>query len=1697
MDTRSNRLAKSGEAAMTANYADRPPRIQPKLPIDEIEVPPPPDKQTTGRQSLLEMMLPLVTIAGYVLLAVSGQGRSIMLIIPMGLAMLGSVYISLRRATEAERENEEREQAYEARLLDLRQELRNYHQLQRDFYYYNYPDPNTAISIARMDEKSRSGPRLWERRTTDVDFGMIRLGIGTRRSTVVYTINMRDNNEDPQMDKALRLAQDSLYVDQVPITLQMRATEAMEDDPQGIESQHALGIYSLSANAIYERRDSAPQAHGERHHDIYAYVRALLIHFAAFHSPLDTRVTVIGTQASKDEWEWAAQLPQARVGQNEVLLCFEGEKVKVRDDFVERLPLFLKDLNNTLMTRAQRLQDKDSGGDVTLPFHLVVVDMLGMTPDSLLSEIESEQAIATILHQGPMLGAALLFITGDASKIPSDVGGIIELETLDANTVAFRYAEVGVNTPRYVGTADLISAQNIAMAFAQTLQQYEVRASAAASLVNAIDLLQMNGVIDIDELGILQNWERTRSPKGAEWPRVLLGAKSASENRELVFEANADGVHAMVAGTTGSGKSELLQTMILGLAINYDPSVVNFVLVDFKGGGAFEPFQTLPHVVDVVTNLEGSAVERMFSAIKAELDRRGAVNAKTDVKHIVEYRKSGYHLQNNDAGYYGPYPHLFIFIDEFAEMVSENPEFKDQLDSITRLGRAIGVSLVLATQRPAGTITDQMRANIKMKICLRVETPDDSRELLRRSDAAYLPPSIPGRAYLQIGNELPEMVQVAWSGGNYRRAQKAQAQPVIWLTRPPRRQESSEQKPEKVFQALVNTMQRYTQSDPITFPRQRKPWPNPLPRYLPLGVPLDSLDVVDTEYLIKADRVRLYGEDPPAGADIYLNPTLPDWIEGRGGWPTLDWGKAHVLTANVGLMDNPRSAVQRAYTIDLKKSNAVVFGASGWGKSTFLRSLIVGLATTHSPQDLHIYILDFGNLSLGVFAELPHVGGIITADEEERINRLLRTLNNIIDERKRLMDERQADNLVAYNSIADVETLPAILVVIDNWAEIRESYEGLLPTFISLLRDGRTSGVYFAASADVPGSMGTKVFNMFTERIALRLADKSEYANIVGRGGVTISEIWGRGQVAVERAISQTPLEVQIAAPVALREQEVVYDYDAQQFRDEDNDGRDDNTGEQIPRQIDEAETVSELGKVMGDRLAELVKRMDAAWTAQPRPRTIDTLPEVVRYAELQSHDDAALPEPRPMALMGIEDRRLGPLWLDLRGNPNFIVVGPPLSGRTTLLHTWILSLVQNFTPQEVAIVMIDPMQSMHTYFGGERSLDELPHVMMSVSDGESLVAFLDRLEWEYEAPDKPADHVTPEFFVFIDNYDDFEDLMPESGPSSKEIYKRLATLVRNHRASSRLHFILAGSEDMTRKNEDFKKQVEKTRFGFALKTERAVEALGGKMPRSLRDVDLPAGRGLRVRSGQTLLAQIATPELPEHAVETDTFIAQMIEQHRPYEWYYVTNPPPEPEPEETDEADGGSNGAAPPAAALPAEVNKDDEAALRKLQEEAAITVRDDFKPPENTHPYYAMLQAEKLVRLPVALVAQLPMNFGMDPAQLPLQDPAALQARIDSGEIALPDDIPTELQAQIKQQTALVTQILYPERLVALPLEILQSLPLEIHAAGVTLESLGALDAETVRLMICNGELVFTEMVHPKVQKQIREYEKTQSES
>ncbi|MFV9504540.1 MAG: FtsK/SpoIIIE domain-containing protein [Oscillochloridaceae bacterium umkhey_bin13] len=1130
---------------------DRPPRIQPELPIAQIPLPKPPNPQEDRQARLVQIVLPLITIIGYVLVSSLGaSGRNPWLLLPMALSVLASTAFSIYSYRHEQRQRREADQAYADRLVELGKELHQAHGLQRRFYEYNYPSPQVAFDLTEQAHQPtgsqptslRSVMRLWERRVADHDFGYVRLGIGSLPSTVIYQLSGIEEFSSAHARAARKLADDSLIVSEAPFTVALR--QAPEVATPSTDETSESSTEDLPPMPYAPALALAGQSQG-----VYDVARAIIAHAVVFHAPADLRLFLCADQ--KAPWAWAEQLPHARPDEQDANLLFLDAPTnqtteQEHDDDVSERERFFEGLRKLLAQRKIRLQEHEeqpTQGSPTQPFCLVIVDMLNGGSPSELSDIEADAAISILLTEGAALGTAVIFLVPERSKAPSGCQGVVEIETTTPNTnsktasgqrLHFRYAEIGLNSVRAVGLADRADLA-LMHRLAALLATRELRQGPGLNLPTSVPLLELEGLRSLNDVrsSAQHAWQSSEHDvRRANWLRVRLGRMAGNKPRQLVFSAKRDGVHGMVAGSTGSGKSELLISLISGMAINYSPATLNFVLVDYKGGGAFSEFAHLPHCVDIITNLAGDGVTRMFTAITAEMQRRQRLNVATRTKNIVDYRRKGFHLSGE------PYPFLFIIIDEFAEMIADRAEYKAQLESITRVGRAQGVSLILAAQRPSG-VTDQMRSNIKFRICLRVETPPESREMLRRPDAAYLPPGVPGRGYLQVGNEHIELIQVAYSGDRAHLGERAN---VIWPDRSGGYDPNQDREPPELYKAIIENLAELAQRSGV--PRQRAPWPSPLPVSLSLTEPLIAQDpqsptltaavYLDDESL---NQIRLGVAAEPV---LTLGPALNRWLEGSCGWvEPLD--VSYTMRPVIGLVDNPYAARQLPLVVDLQRGHAVVFGASGWGKSSMLRTMALSLAASHSLNLLHIYLLDLGGRSLSGLGGLPHVGALITPDDAsyaERVTQLIRRCNELIDTRKALVSAAGFESIYDYNRANPTSRQPSILLILDNLLEFVESFsdpgdapESVLDQFTALARQARVYGIHLVISANRLEDLPNQLTNLFTERFALKMAEAGDYRAILGATVAEFGDLPGRGYTRV----GNQPLAFQAALPFELK----------------------------------------------------------------------------------------------------------------------------------------------------------------------------------------------------------------------------------------------------------------------------------------------------------------------------------------------------------------------------------------------------------------------------------------------------------------------------------------------------------------------------------------------------------------------------------
>ena len=547
----------------------------------------------------------------------------------------------------------------------------------------------------------------------------------------------------------------------------------------------------------------------------------------------------------------------------------------------------------------------------------------------------------------------------------------------------------------------------------------------------------------------------------------LVARIGVSTDGPVELDLGPEGSHALVGGTTGAGKSELLQTMVASLAAEYPPSRVGFLLVDYKGGAAFKDAQRLPHCVGVVTDLDEHLTRRVLQALDAEIRRREELLAGAGARDLTELRSR--------IGEEAP-EDLLIVVDEFATLAKEIPEFVEGVVDIAARGRSLGLRLVLATQRPAGVINDRIRANVGVRVALRLNDEADSHDVIGQPEAAHVPRTLPGRAYLKVHRHVTEL-QSAYVGGAATTGVTAAIQvhdldPTAFV--PAGRDEGGT----TVLEAVVDATSKVARLGRWRAPHV--PW---LPA-LPAAVPAATLSA--------------------------RAPTAP-------------------LSAVLGLADLPRRQSQPVVTFDLARHQGLlVFGTSRSGKTTALRTLAAGLMEGAGPDRLQLYGLDFAGHGLHVLEGAPHCGGVVGPDDPGRVDRLLNRLGRLVDERKRAM---ASAGLTGFDDLERVSPtpVPRVVVLLDGYGGAAAALErlagGRLMTKLErLVSDGPSVGVHFLITADRRAAVPSALVSVITTRLVLRMAEREEYA-LLGLDSSAVRAV----RLAPGRGFIQGSTEVQVA----------------------------------------------------------------------------------------------------------------------------------------------------------------------------------------------------------------------------------------------------------------------------------------------------------------------------------------------------------------------------------------------------------------------------------------------------------------------------------------------------------------------------------------------------------------------------------------
>lgn len=587
----------------------------------------------------------------------------------------------------------------------------------------------------------------------------------------------------------------------------------------------------------------------------------------------------------------------------------------------------------------------------------------------------------------------------------------------------------------------------------------------AAQMTRHLSFFEMWNIYHPEDLDILNMWNTGDSTKSLAVP---LGVNRRNETTYLDISERYDGPHGLVAGTTGSGKSELLATFILSMAIQYHPYEVGFVLIDFKGGGMAYQFRDLPHLRGSITNIEEKEINRSLSSIQSELKKRQRLFAEYEVNHIDAYIRL---YKQGKAEI--PLPHLIVIVDEFAELKQDHPEFMKELVSASRIGRSLGVHLILATQKPTGVVDPQIWSNSRFKICLKVQSREDSNEILKNPLAAEI--TEPGRAYVQIGNnEKLDLIQSAYSGAASDEGLSQSREFKIYsLNLSGKRTLVYERKREK-------TAEKITQLESI----------------------VDYLHFVYEK-----------GSFAPI-ADICL-PPLSKLLPVRSlELPSIE----HGVFAELGIYDDPGNQNQSPYRINLTQANTMIIGSAYQGKTNILQLLVRQLSENYSPDDVNIYILDFGSMVFKNFESLHHVGDVIYSYEDEKLKNFIKMMQEEIAGRKAKFIETGVSSFASWLE-AGYTGMPQIVVCVDGLTALRELYLLENDFLLPLCREGLSAGISFVITNSQTSGIGYRYLTNFAQRIALYCNDSAEYSALFERCYIKPDNNPGRCLIELDKSI--------------------------------------------------------------------------------------------------------------------------------------------------------------------------------------------------------------------------------------------------------------------------------------------------------------------------------------------------------------------------------------------------------------------------------------------------------------------------------------------------------------------------------------------------------------------------------------------------
>jgi len=1025
--------------------------------------------------------------------------------------------------------------------------------------------PDAPNLLARLNEMA---PTLWERRPADPDFLCLRLGVADLPAESRIAIGDGGDSEIRAEAEAKLSANET--VPAVPLTLDCRTA----------------GVVGLAG----ERSTATGLA------------RWLILQAAILHSPGELVVMAALTPETFQEWSWLKWLPHLRPDR----VGLQSGAIAVGRTEAEDLLTEIRDL-----ARARRGQSRAQ-------------PVSGVRPPQLLLLIDEDTGVDRALVSSALtdvadLGIAALWLGRDTRNLPGQTGAIVEVDT---GRAVLSLTDVASGQT----TAD-VSAEAVSLELAERTARLLAPVRDISELARAGDIPKRVGLLDL--LGLLPPATETLERRWTGWHGDLRATVGVGADGMLSIDLRSEGPHALIAGTTGSGKSELLRTLVAAAAADIPPNRLSFLLVDYKGGAAFAPCASLPHVVDVVSDLDEHLAERALVSLNAELKRRERILAEQGARDLLELTR-----RNIDAA---P-PLLIIAVDEFAKLREEVPQFVDGVVDIAQRGRSLGVHMVLAAQTLRNAFTPAIRANTNLRIALRVSEESESEDMISSPVAARIPSGegSRGRAFVRTGHGELREFQAAYVSGLSDISEQSELQIApydldVLTTLDGPSGSASDSDAESDLVALGEAAKQA---------QARMGLPVPAPPWLPMLPAVLDLD-------------RLRDAETPDGG-----------VVSSGG-------------VAIGLVDLPERQIQDPLVLDLQGAGHVaVFGAGNSGKTTVLTSTALALAKSHPPEALNIYCLDAASGGLAPMQALPQCGGVVMADEEERVQRLLRLLLRRVEQRG-----ARADGVRAARDPGHVTTV----LLLDDFGSFAQQYDrpgtgSPYEQLQQILSGGRAAGVHVILTASRRGALPAALATHFGQRLVLRMPTEEDMLSL----GLDSKTVRG-ARLPVGSGFTQQSREFHVAVPT-------------------------DGGGEVAP--LEQA-----VGAIA-----------DAVDHDGPSPVTqIEVLPTHVPRASLGRGDGLdAVTQSLDAVPLGISDEHLGPATVDL-SELHFLIVGPYRSGRSTALATLVHGIRQ-----------ADPAATVHLLAPRRSPLRELDCWSDMATNAEtcaelagSLLERLEAGEWE------------------------------------------------------------------------------------------------------------------------------------------------------------------------------------------------------------------------------------------------------------------------------------------------------------------------------------------------------------------------------